>query len=513
MVTASPSFRVLVADDNPGNRALLRAYLARLGFSALMAENGRQAIELFESEAPDIVLMDVMMPGIDGLSAIARIRALPQARWTPIVIVSAMGAETDVVQGLGAGADDYLTKPLSYKVFAAKMRTLSRMLGFQRAQEEASRRERVVSDAVGDGIITFNAEGRILDCNNAACGLFAVSREGIVDASILAFIREQERACFMGRFRACLEGTGHADFIGNIREMTALACDGRLFPMELRVSELDVEEGRLFIAVVRDISDRREIEQQLADNAQRLQRYHDEAENEADLAKDLIERLLRHKRQPVAGVDLYVLPAQRFSGDIVMAARSQTGRLYTMLADATGHGLAAAMSGLSVVNHFYQSVDADLPVPEAIMGMNATLQALLPSDRFVSAAMVGLDEGARKGEIWIGGVPDVWLVTQTGRIIRRIASSHLPLGITSFGDTDCAPVRFAWEEPGYLLLCSDGVLEAIGSEGGMFGEEGLERALRRAGSDRLAALKLTLAEHLGGRPAHDDVSMLLISLP
>ncbi|MFA9439102.1 SpoIIE family protein phosphatase [Uliginosibacterium sp. sgz301328] len=500
-----------MVDDNPGNRALLRAYLTRLGFEALMAENGHQAIRIFKDAAPDIVLMDVMMPFMDGYSAIERIRELPSRRWTPIVIVSAMGAESDLVQGLEAGADDYLTKPLSYKVFAAKMRTLSRMLGFQRAREDAAARERVVSDAVGDGIITFNVEGRIVDCNVAASHLFGVERAAAVDASIAAFIVERERTCFMERFLACVEGQGHADFIGGMREMTAQSLDGRQFPIELRISELDVEEGRLFIAVVRDITERRRIERELATHAQRLQEYHDEAEDEAELAKDLIDRLLRHKHVAAPGVEWVLMPAQRFSGDMVLTGRSPSGRLYGLLADATGHGLAAAVSGLSLANHFYRAVEADLSLHDAVMSINEALRALLPSDRFVSVGLVRLDVAQRYGEVWVGGVPDILLLDGHGKLRRRFASAHLPLGVTGFEPDDCRPATFEWQSGERLLLCSDGVIEATNAAGEMFGARGVDAALAQGG-DPLSMLRRGLDDHLQGTAAHDDVSALSLLL-
>ena len=107
------NFRVLVADDNQGNRALLQAYLRRLNFDAIMVDDGEAAVATFKEMQPDIVLMDVMMPLMDGFEAIREIREMPCEHWVPVLVVSALDAEYDVVRGLEAGADDYLTKPLS----------------------------------------------------------------------------------------------------------------------------------------------------------------------------------------------------------------------------------------------------------------------------------------------------------------------------------------------------------------------------------------------------------------
>src|SRR5207344_1817570 len=104
---------------------------------------------------------------------------------------------------------------------------------------------------------------------------------------------------------------------------------------------------------------------------------------EAALAHEIMERHIRREGLIGRGVQHFVIPTQRFSGDIVLAARSPGGRLYCMLADATGHGLAAAMSSLSVVNDFYQAVAQDISLFEVVVTINQSLCALLPAGRFV----------------------------------------------------------------------------------------------------------------------------------
>ena len=103
--------RVLVADDIASNRTIVGAFLAHLNCTPIFASDGIEAVDLFRQEAPDIVLMDLMMPRLDGFEAIKQIRALGGDQWVPIVILSTLSGEGDVVQGLEVGADDYLSKP------------------------------------------------------------------------------------------------------------------------------------------------------------------------------------------------------------------------------------------------------------------------------------------------------------------------------------------------------------------------------------------------------------------
>ncbi|MEZ5629025.1 MAG: response regulator, partial [Rhodocyclaceae bacterium] len=123
----SPALTVLVVDDTAANRNLMAAFLAKLGHDVVFAVDGVDALERFEQRRPDMILMDLMMPRMDGFEATRRIRAAQGEAWTPIIIMSALNADADIVAGLDAGADDYLVKPVSFAVFAAKMRTIGRL--------------------------------------------------------------------------------------------------------------------------------------------------------------------------------------------------------------------------------------------------------------------------------------------------------------------------------------------------------------------------------------------------
>ncbi len=513
MLAQHKTFKVLVADDAQSNRAVLRAYLGRLGFETVLAENGAQAVALFESSKPDILIIDLMMPVMDGFEAMRQIRSLPSERWVPIIIISAMDAEGDFVRGLECGADDYLAKPVSYQLFAAKMRNMARALDFQRTHEEALKRERTIADAVIDGIISFDASGNIRDLNRAARQIFKLSAEQLSGRHFASLIAEEVRPAFALALARSLEH-GAGEFIGRVAEITACTPDGQRFPMELTISPLPTAERRLFIGVVRDISERKRVELQLAEDATRLRQYHDEAEAEAELAQDILERHIASQGQQTHGVRQCVWPTARFSGDIVLAARGPSGKLYGLLADATGHGLAAALSGLSVVNQFHQAVANEHPVARLVCAMNESLRALLPPGRFVSTAIVCIDSPARSLQIWLGGVPDVLRIDRQGRLVQSFSSQHLPLGIIEMEAAECEPETYSWQDEGeFLLLCSDGVLEAEVPGGEEFGQAGVLKALAGAGGqDALEALNTALSEHLQGHSAHDDVSFLLLDL-
>lgn len=119
----SPGVRVLVVDDEPAYRDGLRAALGAEGFAVDVAADGEEALRMFESQPPDLVLLDVMLPRISGIDVCRRIRA---ADATPVIMVSARSSEIDTVVGLEIGADDYVAKPYRVRELVARMRTVLR---------------------------------------------------------------------------------------------------------------------------------------------------------------------------------------------------------------------------------------------------------------------------------------------------------------------------------------------------------------------------------------------------
>jgi two-component system alkaline phosphatase synthesis response regulator PhoP len=117
---------ILVVDDEEDIVELVELNLSREGYKVLACGTGEQALEITHSKLPDLVILDLMLPGIDGLEVCRRLKNHPKTEQIPIIILSAKGEESDIVTGLELGADDYVTKPFSGKVLVARVRRVLR---------------------------------------------------------------------------------------------------------------------------------------------------------------------------------------------------------------------------------------------------------------------------------------------------------------------------------------------------------------------------------------------------
>ena len=123
--------KILAVDDNIVNIKVLTQYLLKQEYEVITAESGEEAIEKFQSERPDIILMDIMMGGISGLEATAEIKALSGDKWIPVIFMSALASEEDKIKGLDVGGDDYITKPIEFNILGAKLKAVQRIADIQ----------------------------------------------------------------------------------------------------------------------------------------------------------------------------------------------------------------------------------------------------------------------------------------------------------------------------------------------------------------------------------------------
>ncbi len=140
--------KILVAEDTKSNLAYLEACILEAGFDVITATNGKEAVEAFDKHHPDLVLLDVIMPELDGIAAAKLIRERTKSsnNWIPIIFISALSEDVTVVKGLEVGGDDYICKPVSQVVLNAKLHAMRRIYKMQQQLDIANKQLKRMAD-------------------------------------------------------------------------------------------------------------------------------------------------------------------------------------------------------------------------------------------------------------------------------------------------------------------------------------------------------------------------------
>lgn len=129
---------ILVVDDEENILELLNYNLSKHGYRVTSVTSGEEALALAKSDVPDLILLDLMLPGLDGMEVCKELKANPKTAHVPVVMVTARGEEADIVTGLELGADDYVTKPFSPRVLAARLKNVLRKKARPMAEEDST---------------------------------------------------------------------------------------------------------------------------------------------------------------------------------------------------------------------------------------------------------------------------------------------------------------------------------------------------------------------------------------
>src|SRR6266542_4080748 len=138
---------ILIVDDEASGQATLEGLLLSQGYQLVFASSGGEALAKAAERPPDLILLDVMMPGMDGFEVCRRLRAEPILAEVPIVLVTALDDRASRLRGIEAGADDFITKPFDRTELRARVRTITRLNRYRALLQERARFERVVERA------------------------------------------------------------------------------------------------------------------------------------------------------------------------------------------------------------------------------------------------------------------------------------------------------------------------------------------------------------------------------
>jgi len=237
-----------------------------------------------------------------------------------------------------------------------------------------------------------------------------------------------------------------------------------------------------------------------------LENFKREAQREEAVAKFIYEYVLRQNNNDISGVTTWLSSCSSFSGDMTLAKFSPNGSLYFMLADATGHGLSAAITIMPVISIFNSMVSKGFQLQQIVTEINKKVLHDSPADRFVAAIVIELHKEKGEISVWNGGMPTAYWHTD-GVVVHEFRSKNMALGILDDNVFDATLDIFPFEETGELFLCSDGLLEQRNADGEPFSMERVISLIGGKSNSLHDSLISSLEIHAGIEGYDDDVSI------
>ena len=499
--------RLLIVDDNADMREYITSLLSR-EYDVETAPNGAVALRLARDQAPDLVLTDVMMPELDGYGLLSALRADPRTMHVPVVMLSARAGDTAAVEGLEAGADDYLVKPFGARELLARVRANLELDRVRRVADELEYSRALLDHAeqlasVGSWEIDL-ATGSIVGSAELS-RIVGIGSDGLLEEGLgaaLARIHPDDRADTEAALDAAATGSAPLDIefrlyplnsdserLIHVRGVLRRDDDGR--PIKLRGS-------------AQDITDQRRAEAQLlAAAAER-----EAAVREHHIAEQLQRSLLPERTFDPGQLDVATyyragVEGTQVGGDWYDVIELGLGRTALVLGDVMGRGVraAAVMGQLRATVRAYARLD--LPPVELLHLLDAAVQDVSAGTIVTCIYAVYDPNGQVLSYANAGHLPP--LLSIPGQPVRRLTAGGPPLG-SGLNEVGGETVQLP---PGSLLaLYTDGLVEHRGSD-------------LDVGIDKLAAQLTDPGVALDGLPARlvdsllpegpdDDVAVLIV---
>lgn len=309
----SENDRLLIVDDNALNREILKRCLEVQGFRAGEAGSGQAALESIQDKSWDLVLLDVMMPEMDGIEVLKEIRESKSLTELPVIMVSARGDSEMIGEALECGANDYVSRPLNFPVVFSRIRAQLRLkkaveqveeLSSKRLEDERARLSAVINQT-RMGIINFDPSGTVISFNPGALKVFSTTPEQVIGKAIHDYIP-----------KFFLESSSHSTSKPkaiDIQRVQGLSQSGQKIWLEVSVSELALSNDQSWIAIVKDISDEVEVkeelkrvnsnlEQQIEDRTRELKEALHLAETSNKSKSDFVSMMSHEIRTPLNAI-------------------------------------------------------------------------------------------------------------------------------------------------------------------------------------------------------------------
>ncbi len=502
--------RVLVVDDNADMRAYIADTIGR-DVDVDVAADGLDALHRMETARPDLVITDVMMPRLDGFGLLERMQADPALTAIPVIMLSARAGEEGMIEGLEAGADDYLVKPFSARELLARVRVTLALDREQRLREALERSEVLLDQAqrlARVGSWEINTDDDTIYASHTFLEMLELTAEELQELGTQAVIRSRVHPDDLATVEARLAEARPGSLVEYESRVVLPSGQERLFQARGELTPPRTDGKRVLRGSFQDITEQRATQQRLiAAQAER-----EAAARERRIAEELQASLLPAAEFDVEQLEVAAtyhagVEGTQVGGDWYDVLDLGAGRTAFVVGDVMGRGVraAAVMGQLKSAARAFATLDL---APTEVLEHLDTLVQDLTGDQIVTC-IYAVHDAVEQTLTWAnaGHLPPLVLRSADGGVVRQDAeATGPPLGAGFFG---AEPVVVDVTDGDVLLLYTDGLVERRGGDI----EEGVAALadLLAAWADRpLADLPAALVDTLVGDERDDDVALVAV---
>lgn len=523
MKALKATHKILIVDDEEMIRMVMRTMLKEFGFNVVEAANGREGLEAFAREAPDIVFTDLQMPEMNGFTFISRLQEkYPN---TPVIVISGTGNIQSAIEAIRLGAWDYITKPIESieGLNIITRRVVERMqliaennayrdhleeLVMQRTTElrDSEVRFRTLFESANDAIILIR-DDRIISCNRKTQELFGCTLDEILDRPILSFspLKQPSGALSLDvlKERMSMAQWGVPQFY----EWRYTRQNGEFFDAEISLNRLELQGTPYLQAITRDITERKKAERALLDNA-RIKR-------ELEIAQEVQQSLLPAHPPAVPGllVASNCVPASNVGGDYYDFFQPDSHSLDAVIADVAGHSFGSALLMIAARSVLQAKVHADHSPGKLLSEVNDLLfDDLSRSDLLLSMFYARLDISDATLTYANAGHTRPLLFRSRNASFEELDADGLLMGVRRDVVFEEKSTRISTGD--ILILYTDGITEAENANGDFFGDRRFREVIAEFSHQQpeeiISVIFQNLAAFIGDKVISDDITITII---
>ena len=472
MSVSNSSFHILIVDDTPKNLQLLMSILSREQYEIHVAQNGIEALKKAHAIIPDLILLDIMMPEMDGFETCQELKSAKDTEDTPVIFLTALSDTENIVKAFEKGGVDYLTKPFNSAELLARVRTQLEL----RVKENEIRRLFQAMEQSPAVVVITDLEGRIEYVNSKFSNLTGYSSDEVLGQNprILA-TGEKPPEEYKELWDTITSGNAWKGEFHNKKK------NGDLYWESATIAPIKNNKGKFsqFLAIKEDITEQKIADQNLRESYQTIKTQQELLIEELDQARTTQLSLLPLSLPdiPNAQVAAKYVPMEEVGGDFYDVFELEPNVFGLLVADVTGHGVSAALLSFMFYSMFTNARNSENSPELTVSLTNEYLEGKVEEGKFATMFYAVYNASTRQLTYSGAGHPCGFVIRPSTDEIIELDTEGVLIGFFSHENANYEEKTIQLHPEDKVLLYTDGILEVSDNQEEMLGSDRLKSLL------------------------------------